>query len=229
MKDRVAKLFVGLAAPCDPPGQERAVAELMQANLKGAQTLPFVGFVTPDLQWVAGFSGGKSASGLASVIDAVENSPLLQASPEVTKKLTALAEQAAAAAEKAQWPKVLAAAKQASALRGRSPIREQIDVALGQARAWAATEMTGILDVVRSGGDRSAARAALKKVSGAFVGEPEAREADAGMKAIDKYGVILAIAPDKQAAAREKAAKDFAGTRWTALFAAPAAAPEADK
>ena len=39
VKDRIAKLCVGLAADCDAP--EDSVERLMSANLAGAQTLPF--------------------------------------------------------------------------------------------------------------------------------------------------------------------------------------------
>lgn len=190
----------------------------MDEHLKGAGTLPFAGFVTSDLQWVAGFSGYKDAAGFDAVLADAEKSPLLQAKPETAKKLDALLAQAGKAAEKSDWKGVFAATKAAADLKGRSPAREKLAELVAKARAWADGEMTKQLDAVKGGGDRSAARAELKKVSTAFAGEPEAKESDAGMKAIDKLTTIEGLAADLQVAAREKAKKDFAGTRWTALF-----------
>lgn len=152
------------------------------------------------------------------ILDAAEKSPLLGATPEVTKKLEALATQAEQGVEKSAWAKVLAAGKGAGDLNGRSPVRERIAAAVAKAREWADGEMTKALDGVKAGGDRNALRAALRKVVSAFPGEPEAKEAEAGVKAIERLTVLDGVAADALVKAREKATKDFAGTRWVALF-----------
>jgi hypothetical protein len=134
------------------------------------------------------------------------------------KKLEALATQAEQGAEKSAWAKVLAAGKAAADLNGRSPVRDRITAAVAKARGWADAEMTKALDGAKSG-DRNALRAALRKVVSAFPGEPEAKEAEAGVKAIDRLTVLDGVGADAIEKAREKATKDFAGTRWVALFA----------
>ena len=220
MKDRVAALCVGLAADCDPPGEEEAVRNLMAANLRNAGALPMGAFVTADLKWVGGFSGYQDEAAFTAHLDAAEKSPVLQAAPDVAKKLALLGAAAEAAAAKSEWPKVFTSAREAKALTGRHPAREKIAAAFAKARAWADGEMKSVRDSVQSGGDRAAARAALKKVSAAAAGEPEAKEADAGVTALEKLSVIDGVDAANQAAARAKAAKDFAGTRWTGWFEA---------
>lgn len=216
VKDRISKLCVGLAADCDAP--ENDVQKLMRDNLPGAGTLPFAGFVTTDLKWVAGFSGYKSAADFVAVLDQVDKSPLLQAKPDAVKKLETLAVQAGKAVEKEDWKGVMSAAKSAGDIKGRSPVRDKIAESVTKARTWAETTLVEAQKTVQTGGDRTVCRVALKKVSVAFAGEPEAKDADAGLKAIDKLGVIEGMAAEQQAAAREKAAKEFASTRWAELF-----------
>src|SRR5205814_1958842 len=113
------KLCVGLAADCDHP--ENDVKKLLTDNLPGANVLPFVGVVTPDLKWVAGCSGFKTVEEFDAVLATAEKSPLLEAKPDVAKKLEALGAQAGKAVEKANWKDVLAASKAAADLKGRSP------------------------------------------------------------------------------------------------------------
>jgi hypothetical protein len=209
---------VGLSSDCDRPESE--VDRLLSAHLGAAGALPVVAFVTRDLKWVGGYRGYKDAGGFAAVLADIENSPVLNASPADAKKLESLAAQADKALEKAQWPNVMAAWKGAAAIQGNSPFRARIEAAVARARVWADGELTKGLESVKAGGDRNALRAVLKKVSTTFAGEPEQKEADVGVKALDKLSVIEGLAADQQTVAREKAAKDFAGTRWTALFAA---------
>lgn len=175
--------------------------------------------LTPDLKWVAGSSGYVEAAAFKSFLEDVEMSPVLQATAEVAKKLEGLATQAEQGVEKSQWQKTIAAAKTASDLAGRSPLRDRIAAALTKARAWAETEMSAALASLAKAGDRTAARRSLIVVGKAFAGEAEAKEAEAGVKAADRLGVIEGMESDKQDAAREKAVRDFVGTRWTALFA----------
>jgi hypothetical protein len=217
VKDRIAKLCVGLAADCDRP--EANVQSLMRANVTG-QTLPFIGFVTPDLEWVGGAAGYQTAAQMASLLDAVEKSPVLNASPEVVKKLEALAKDAALAVEKAQWGKVLAAHRTAAGLKGRSDVRAKIAESVAKARAWAEEQLAAAVKAAPAAAERPAQRGALQKLAVAFKDEPEAKDAEQGVKALERLGVIESLPAENQAAAREKAAKDFAGTRWAALFAA---------
>ncbi|MCE9638209.1 MAG: DUF255 domain-containing protein [Planctomycetes bacterium] len=220
IKDRLAKLCVGLAAEADPPARDQEIAALLTKNLPGAGTLPFVGFVTTDLQWVAGFSGFKQAGEFAAILEQAEKSPLLNASPENAKKLDGIAAAAAQGVEKQQWAKVLAAGKDAEKLKGRSPAREKIDASLAAAHAYAEGELAKALELAAT--DAAAARVALKKLAPVFAGEPEGKDAETGVKALERVAVIAAVPADKQDAAREKATKDFGATRWVALFAKPA-------
>ena len=214
---------MGLAAECDPPAAEQAVADLLASKLGAGGSLPVAAFVTPDLKWVGGFRGYKDADEFSKFLEDVENSPVLAASPEVAKKLEALAGQATAAAEKALWPKVLSSARESAALFGRHAARAKIAAALVKAREYAEGELAKALDSVQKGGDRAAVRADLKKLASAFANEPEGKEADAGAKAVDRLTTIDGVAPENQAAAREKAAREFAGTRWVNCFAPPLA------
>jgi hypothetical protein len=177
--------------------------------------------VTSDLTWVGGFRGYKSPDEFSTFLETIENSPVLAASPDVAKKLEALATQATAAADKALWPKVLSTAHDAAALFGRHAARAKIASALAKAREYAEGELAKALDSVTKGGDRTAVRADLKKLASAFAGEPEGKEADAGTRAIDRLAAIDGVAPESQAGAKEKAAREFAGTRWMNWFAPP--------
>jgi hypothetical protein len=209
---------VGLAADCDPPARENEVAWLLQEKFPGAPSLPFVGIVTDDMQWVGGWAGGTSVEKFVAVLDAAEKSPLRPASAEARKTLDELAATAAKAAEKSDWKAVMAASKAAAALKGRAPARDAIAGCVTKAREWAESELAKALEAVRTGGDRAAVRAQFKKVAGAFAGEPEQKDADNGAKALDRLTTIESMAAGDQDAAREKAAKDFAASRWTAIF-----------
>ncbi len=213
---------MGLAADCDKP--ESDVQKIMQENLKGAGVLPFVGFLTPDLKWVGGFSGGKNVDGFLAVLDAVEKSPLLDATEPVKKKLLALADKAAKAAEKSDWKAVLAAGHEGAATTGRSPDRERLDGLVKKAHEWAEGELNRIVDEVRKGGELPVARKALGDVKKQMAGEPEAADVDLGLKALAKLGTIRSVEADPKgvdpAAMRAKEAKAFADSRWKAVFEA---------
>lgn len=218
VRDRIAALCVGLAADCDPPARENEVAWLLQEKFPGAPSLPFVGIITDDMQWVGGWSGGTSVDKFVAVLDAAEKSPLRPASAETRKALDELAANAAKSAEKSDWKAVMAASKAAAALKGRAPARDAIAEHVTKAREWAEGELAKALESVKTGGERGTIRAQLKKVAAAFPGEPEQRDADQGAKALDKLTTIESMAADQQAAAREKVAKEFAGYRWAAAF-----------
>jgi hypothetical protein len=227
VKARIGALAVGLAADCDSP--ERDVESLMSTNLPGAGTLPFAGFVTPDLKWVGGFSGYKDESGFLGVLEAAEKSPLLDATEAVKKKLATLADKATKAAEKGDWKTVMASGTEAAATTGRCPDRGRLEDLVKKARAWAEERLAGVVADVRKGGDLPAARKALEDVRKAFAGEAEAEDAAKGLKALQRIGNIRAVEADPKGldpeSIRKKAAKEYEGSRWAAAFGKEAAAP----
>jgi hypothetical protein len=202
----------------------------MVANLPGAGTLPFAGFVTPSLQWVAGFSGYKDEAEFLKVLEAAERSPLLNASEAVKKQLGALAEKAAKAAEKGDWKAVLAAGREASGTTGRCEERGRIDGLVKKARAWAEGQLASVVADARKGGDLPAARKVLNEVKKQMAGEPEAEDAEKGLKALQRLGTIRGVEADPKGLdpvkLREKAAKEYEGGRWAAAFGKEAPAPE---
>ncbi len=230
VKDRLAALAVGLAADCDD--SEEVVAALMTANLPGAGTLPFAAFVTPELKWIGGFSGYKEESEFLALVQSVEKSPLLNASEEGRKKLTGLVDRATKAVEKGDWKSVLAAHREGADVTGRCPERQQIDVLGGKARAWAAGRFAAAIRTAQEGGDLAEARKALNEVKKQFAGEPEAAEVEPGLKALQRLSSILTVESGTTSVSpkglREKAAGDYRGSRWAAVFekkAAESAAP----
>jgi hypothetical protein len=189
-----------------------------------------VGFLTPDLRWVGGFSGYKDEAAFLSVLDAAEKSPLLDASEPVKKKLLALADKAAKAAEKSDWKTVIAAGHEGAATTGRSPDRVRLQDLVKKAHAWADAEFTRIVDEVRKGGELPAARKALGDVKKQMAGEPEAADVETGLKALSRLATIRSVEAEPKgvdpAAMRAKAVKEFESSRWKAVFeAAPPAAP----
>jgi len=228
VKGRIASLAVGLAANCDAP--EGDVATIMRENLKGASTLPFAGFITPQGKWVAGFSGFKDEGGFVKILDEVEASPVLQASEADKKKIAALGEKAGKAAEKSEWKSVLAAAKEAKEINGRCDARKTIDGFVAKAREWATSQFDAAVKAAQGGGDLAEPRRILGDVKKQFPGEPEAAEAEAGLKALTKLSNLQAAeaAPNAQPGLREKVKKEFAASRWGAIFD-PKPAEEAPK
>src|SRR5262245_35254171 len=98
----------------------------MRANLKGAGTLPFAGFISHDGKWVDGFSGFKDTAEFVKVLDAVDKSPILNATDAVKKKLAVLAASAEKAAAKSDWKTVMKAWQDASKTTGRCPERKAL-------------------------------------------------------------------------------------------------------
>jgi len=227
VKERIRDLAVGLASDCDSP--EGDVETMMRENLKGAGTLPFVAFVTHDGKWVGGFSGFRDVAEFVRVLDAAEGSPLIQATDAVRKKLAVLADKAGKAAEKSDWKAVVLAAREAAKTTGRCHERKALAAHVKAAREWAAGRLDGAVKAAQAG-DLVAANEATADVKKQFAGEPEALDADTGTKALRKLSLIPA--GDAGARSREKAAQEFADTRWAAVFvpgtdAEPAGKPEA--
>jgi hypothetical protein len=211
VKPRIGALAVGLAADCDSP--ERDVQELMRSKLPGANTLPFAGY--------------KDEGGFLGVLDAVEKSPLLDASEPVKKKLAGIAEKATKAAEKGDWKSVMAAGLEAAATTGRSPDRTRVEGLVAKARAWAEERLAAVVADVRKGGELPAARKILDEVKRAMAGAPEAEDAAKGLKALQRLGNIRSVEADPKgldpATLRKSAAKEYEGSRWDAAFGKDAA------
>ena len=218
MKSRIGALAVGLAADCDSP--EADVRALMTENLKNANILPFVGFITPQGKWVGGYAGGSDEARFLKVLDEVEKSPLLEATDAVKKKVAGLAEKAGKAAEKGEWKSVLGAAREAKETTGRCESRETLEGFVKKAREWSAAQFDAAVKGAQSGGDLAEPRRILGDVKKQFSGEPEAAEAEAGLKALTKLSNLQAAeaAPNAQAGLREKVKKEFAASRWAAIF-----------
>jgi hypothetical protein len=60
VRERVAKIAVGLAADCDDP--EAFVDQTVRRGLPTGRILPLVGFIHPDGRWISGFSGPRSTA-----------------------------------------------------------------------------------------------------------------------------------------------------------------------
>jgi hypothetical protein len=211
VKELIADLAVGLSSDCDAP--EDGVSTMMRDNLKGAGTLPFVGFVTHDGKWVGGFSGFKDASGFVKIVEDAERSPLIQASEATRKKLAPLAERAAKAAEAGDWKAVVAAMREANKTTGRCAERKALAGHMRQGRAWASARLDEAVKAAQAG-DYATAEVAIADVKKQFAGEPEGADADLGAKAVRKLSQLQA----GEGGALQKAGKDFVDTRWSALF-----------
>lgn len=223
VKDRLKDLAVGLAADCDAP--EHDVERIMHDNLKGASTLPFVGFVTYDGKWVGGYSGFRDSPEFLKALEEAEQSPLIQATDAVRKKLAALVERAEKAAEKGDWKGVMAAARDAAKLKGRCPERSTLAATTKKARDWATARFDEAVKAARAG-DITTAQQTVGDVRKQFAGEPEAEEADLGTKALRRLSLIPA--GDAGARSREKATEEYKDTRWSTIFTPSEEAPAGD-
>jgi hypothetical protein len=218
IRDRIAKLCIGLAAECDAPNVEPDVEKLLRSKLTKATTLPFVAFLTHDLQWVHGYSGGRNAATFAAELEKAEQSPLVYATPAVEKKLETLATKAEKDAAKSRWAGVLKSAAAADGLVGRSAVRERIVAQVDKARKWASAAFDDAIKRLAAGADRAKVRVSLKGVASAFAGHPEADTAKTGLKAIDRLTRLAKTDPAKQEALKAKYGAEFKDTPWAGLF-----------
>lgn len=229
VKARIGALAVGLASDCD--NAEEAVSQIVNANLPNATTLPFAAFLTSEGKWVDGFFGYKDAPAFAELLAKVEKSPLLLATAAVRKQLEKIALTATAAAERRDWKTVLGEAKKASKSTGLCPERDAVRAAEKKARDWCAAELEAAVQEAASGGDLAGPRKRLLDVRTHFAGEPEFADAETGSKALIQLQLIREgegrSGPLPKA--RQKATATFNGTRWTAVFATPAAEDKAGK
>ena len=226
VKDRMSALAVGLAV--DWYAADPAIEELCAKNLPDPRNAPMVGFLTADGVWVDGYSGWIEEVDFLKVLERVEKSPLLLAKPAVRKQLEKHAAAAGPAADKGDWQVVLTAAREARKSTGRCPERDTIVAAETKARAWAAGELDGVVQLAKTSTDLAALRKKLGVVKQKFTGEPEAADADTGMKALQKLALVREVeaAGNPARDLRERHAAPFKDTRWVALFDKPATASE---
>jgi len=178
---------------------------------------------------------GKDASAMRAdaskefldVVEAANKSPFLLATPAVQKKLAGLLTKAQKALEKEDWRAIVKAGQQAAKTTGRCTERDQLEAIVGKARAWAATQFDAAIDMGQSGGDLGEARVLIQSVKSRFTKEPEAEEAETGLKALRALDRIRkAEADGKDASAmRADASKEFAGARWAKMFVTKAETP----
>ena len=227
VKDRIAVLCVGFAVDCY--AADATIAELCDKNLPEPRNAPMVGFLTLDGAWIDGFSGSIETAEFLQVLERVEKSPLLAASPAVQKQLEKLAATIGPAADKGDWPAVFTAARAANKSTGRCPERDAIQAAEQKARAWAATELDGVVHQAKAGGDLAALRKHLGVIKQKCVGEPEAVDAETGLKALQKLALVREVEAGGNPARdlRERHAAPFKASRWTAVFDKPV--PPTDK
>jgi hypothetical protein len=231
VRERISKICVGLAAPCDPPEVEETILHYFSEKFAGAPSLPFAAFMTHDFEFVHGFTGGRTVQEFLGDLDEVEGSPLLPATAEDAKKLTKLGETASKAADKLDWAKVVKAGKAGAAIRGRCDERGALDAAMASARGWAAAEFQSAVEGLLAGAAPTDFMAPLTKVKTAFKGEPEADTASTGkdvLKQFDKIAKMESKKPELAAKWRETAAKAHGGTVWGPVFGA-AGLPEPEE
>lgn len=226
VKSRVGKLAIGFAVECDAPVD--GIDDLLHENLPDASMLPFVGVLTYEGKWVGGYSGFKQPAEFAAFLDEIEKSPLLDAKPDVRAQLAKHAKAATDAAAKSNWGAVVKAVRAADACFGRCPERDALRAAEQRVRDWLAAQYDAVTKAAVAGDDLAAARRTLSDVKRAFAGQPEADEAQRGLEALSRLNRVRAAEATGNAKQdlRERAAAEFAGTRWTALFGRKEEAPK---
>ena len=70
VRSRIAAIAIGLSDDCDEP--DATVSALLTSNLPSARMLPLVGFLTPELRWVTGWSGGTTSNEVMRALDVAE-------------------------------------------------------------------------------------------------------------------------------------------------------------
>jgi len=221
VRDRIANSCVGLAACCDPPDVEDKLLFFFSEKFEGATSLPFGVFMTPDFEFVHGFTGSRSVKQFQADLDLVEKHPLFPATAEAAAKLTKLGERAAKDAAAEKWAKVLKTGRAGAAIRGACPERKALDDAVAAARKYAESRFMWVETEAKTADDVVAMTKELRAVQKLFKGEPEAAAAKLGQKAVITALAIRVAAEDTgadTADARKIAAEQYAGTRWEWLF-----------
>ncbi len=218
IENKLSELCVGLAAACDPPKAEKKVAALMRKKFAGADSLPYVAWVTHDMKWVHGFWGARTADEFYADLLRVEKSPVPNASPADQKKLAAIATKAGESAEKGDWKSAFAGLVAAGRISGRSPSRETLSELRERADAWAAAELDACARELVGSGDRTQARKALRSLGKVVTGTDHAAEVARGLDAVKRHNKVGTAPPERAEKLRAQAQAEFAGTRWEALF-----------
>lgn len=227
VKSRVGELAIGLAIDCDNASRE--IYDFVHEKLPDASTLPFVGLLTPEGEWIDGYSGYRDGAAVLKFLEAAAKSPLLAATADVREKLRELVADLDKAMAKERWNEVLELTRKAVELPGRCPEREQVAAAEGKLRAWVKEQFDSVLRDAAAGENLADAKRRLVKVRKLFEGEPEAQTADRGVDAIRELNFLRRIR--KRGTPKEGLVEglreQFAGTPWVAMFDDPRQADEA--
>jgi len=221
VRERISESCVGLAACCDPPEVEEQLLFYFSEKFPKAQSLPFGVFMTPDFEFVHGFTGSRSVEQFQADLDLVEAHPLFPATEKDALKLAKLGEKAAKDAAAKKWAKVLKIGREGAAIRGACAERKALHDAVAAAREYAESRFMWIENQVKTGTDITALTKELAAVQKLFKGEPESETAKLGKAAVKTaLAVRTTIATDeaKGAAMREDSAGKYADTRWVWLF-----------
>jgi hypothetical protein len=70
VRDRMSRIAIGLSDEIDRP--DPRVMQILESGIPNAQMLPLVGFVTPELRWVTGWSGFTNADTMCAHIAIAE-------------------------------------------------------------------------------------------------------------------------------------------------------------
>ena len=224
-------MSVGYYNDCDHDQASQAF-RILTSNLPNAVTLPLVGWVTPDLRWVHGFSGGRDSSRFRQemamaqskyrqmgALPRTESGPALGLVPAASPSLpTASLPDAELADVGAELLGEAAAPIPAPVAVAGPALATSVPAAPAEgSRGWAQGELRRAADAL-SARDYAGARLILAEVRTKAAGEPEAREADKGEVAI--YNLrLLDRTPTEAAKVRDQAQRDLRNTVWAPLFA----------
>lgn len=119
--------FICLKVDCDNPGKADKILSQVQGN-----TLPFYAYTTPDGKFISGTSGYRDVRSFKADLEAVLKNDLLRMPPEVEKKLSKIAEQAAKDFEEKKIAAIVKAARDVDAYRGFSDSKDKVRELLAQ-------------------------------------------------------------------------------------------------
>jgi hypothetical protein len=177
--------------------------------------------MTPDFEFVHGFTGSRSVEQFQADLDLVEQHPLFPATEKDALRLAKLGEKAAKDAAAEKWAKVLKTGRAGTAIRGACAERSALDEAVAAARAYAESRFMWIEEEVKTTDDPSSLTKELAGLQRLFKGEPESETATLGKLAVKTALAIrttLATDETKGNTMRDQAAVKYEGTRWEWLF-----------
>jgi len=186
-----------------------------------ATSLPFGVFMTPEFEFVHGFTGSRSVEQFQADLDLVEQHPLFPATEKDALRLVKLGEKAAKAAAAEKWAKVLKTGREGAAIRGACAERDALDEAVAAARAYAESRFMWIEEQVKTTDDLPSLTKELLALRKLFQGGPESETAKLGMRAVKTALFIrttLAIDEARAKMIRAQSALKYEGTRWEWLF-----------